>query len=104
MRRILSTRSKLPVTAPPTLVHRRLSPSLASALSAPIRVGVPPRGHDFSRWVAVTEKPTDGERVLYKIHDPATGTAAEMELLGNELIGAKGAYSKKSGSYLILVK
>lgn len=54
-------------------------------------------------WVIVTDKRVERGRSIYTIHDPATGAAADMELSDGALVGASGAFSKGSGSYIITV-
>jgi uncharacterized protein DUF4157/peptidase C39-like protein len=55
-------------------------------------------------WVTVTAKRVENERTIYTIHDPATGKAADMNLENGALVGAKGAHSKSSGSYIITLE
>ncbi|HEV7475359.1 MAG TPA: DUF4157 domain-containing protein [Pyrinomonadaceae bacterium] len=69
--------------------------SLASG--KPCVISVNGNGH----WVAVTAKRIEKDLPIYTIHDPATGKAADMTLDGGSLVGAKGAFSKKSGKYII---
>jgi|GEM_PF-3613549 len=67
------------------------------AAGKPCVISVNGNGH----WVTVTAKRVDKNVPVYTIHDPATGKAAEMKLDDGALVGAKGAFSKKSGKYII---
>lgn len=63
----------------------------------PCVISVNEDGH----WVTVTDKRLENGRSVYTIHDPATGKAADMELENGALVGASGAFSKRSGKYII---
>jgi len=70
------------------------------AAGRPCVISVNKNGH----WVTVTGKRVENGRSIYSIHDPATGKAADMTLENGALVGAKGDYSKRSGSYIITLE